>query len=144
MWRSPARWRPAQFSWLMPAEFAPFAAWLLPGVAGLLAMLVSKMMTGQFPAQPERLAQLSLFGEYWHTMLLYSPLWGFPAVVAAIVLRGVLLSAGYFGWASAILAGLAAGLAVPLLMGRNFWIAGPSYGAAFLLVQHLIYRMRSA
>ena len=141
MWRSPARWRPSQFGWLMPAELPPFAAWLLPGAVGVLAMLATRASGGSFPSQPEHLDQLSLLGPYWVTTLLYAPLWGLPAMLAALLLRGVLLSQGWFGWASALLAGAAAGIAVPLLLGMNLWLDGPLYGAAFLWLQHVMYRL---
>ena len=80
----------------------------------------------------ERLDQLGLFGGYCLATLLYSPLWGFPAVLAAVPLRGLLLSNGRFGWASALIAGAVAGLAIPLMLGRRLWLDGPLYGAVYL------------
>lgn len=139
MWRSSEEWRPRQFGWMVPAELPPFIAWLLPSVVGGLALLASRRTEVLFVASPERLSQLGFFDGYWAWTLLYAPLWGFPAIIAALPVRGILLSQGLFGWASAALAGLLAGLAIPLIFGSNFWLVGPAYGAAFLLVQYFIY-----
>lgn len=140
VWRSSEQWQPRQFGWLMPAELPPFVAWLLPGIFGGLALLASRNADGSLGTAPESLSQLGLLNAYWTWTLLYTPLWGFPAVIAALPLRGILLAQGWFGWASALLSGALAGVAVPLMLGDNFWIAGPLYGAAFLWVQHVIYR----
>jgi hypothetical protein len=137
-WRSSAQWRPRQFGWFVPTEFPPFVAWLTPCATGALMMI----FTGAIPPWPERLDQLGLFGGYFLVTLLYSPLSGFPAILAAVPLRGILLSNGLFGWTSVLIAGATAGLAIPLMLGQRLWLDGPLYGAVYLWVQYAIYRAR--
>jgi hypothetical protein len=60
---------------------------------------------------------------------------GSPAILAAVPLRGLLLSNGLFGWASALIAGAIAGLAIPLMLGQGLWLDGPLYGAVYLWMQ---------
>jgi hypothetical protein len=142
-WRSSAQWRPRQFGWFVPTEFPPFAAWLTPCAIGAVMIAADKIVSGGIPPWPERLDQLGLFGGYYLVTLLYSPLWGFPAILAAVPLRGLLLSNGLFGWASALIAGAIAGLAIPLMLGQGLWLDGPLYGAVYLWVQYAIYRARN-
>jgi hypothetical protein len=99
-----------------------------------------RIVSGGIPPWPQRLDQLGLFSGYFLATLLYSPLWGFPAILAAVPLRGILLSNGLFGWASASIAGAIAGLAIPLMLGPRLWLDGPLYGAVYLSMQYIIYR----
>jgi len=140
MWRSSQSWQPPQFGWSHPAEWPPFIAWLAPAALGVLVMVAGRASDGAFPGHAGRLEQLGVFGDYWASTLLYSPLWGFPAILAAFPLRALLISSGLFGWASALLAGALAGLAVPVLLGAGLWLDGLLYGASYLGVQYLIYR----
>ena len=117
-------------------------AWLTPCATGALMIAAVKIFTGGVPSWPERLDQLGLFGGYHLVTLLYSPLWGFPAILTAVPLRGLLLSNGLFGWASALIAGAIAGLAIPLMLGQRLWLDGPLYGAVYLWVQYAIYCAR--
>jgi hypothetical protein len=89
----------------------------------------------------ERLDQIGLFGGYFLVTLLYSPLWGFPAILAAVPVRAILLSNGLFGWASALIAGAIAGLAIPLMLGERLRLEGPLYGAVYLWV-HTLFTAR--
>ena len=139
MWRSSQSWQPKQFGWSHPAEWPPFVAWLAPASLGLLGMIAGGSPDGTSPELPTRVGQLGLFGDYWISTLLYSPLWGFPAILAAFPLRAMLINSGLFGWASALLAGALAGLAVPALFGLGLLLDGLLYGAAYLGVQYLIY-----
>lgn len=138
-WRNSADWRPPQYGWFVPAEFPPFVAWLVPCALGVLLFVFGKALSGETPAWPQRLDQLGLFGGYGVATLLYSPMWGLPAVLAALALRLLLLSNGWFGWASALVTGAIAGLAVPFLLRQGLWLEGPLYGAAFLSIQNVIY-----
>ncbi len=117
-------------------------AWLTPCAIGAVMIAADKIVSGSIPPWPERLDQLGLFGGYRVVTLLYSPLWGFPAILAAVPLRGLLLSNGLFGWASALIAGAIAGLAIPLMLGQRLWLEGPLYGAVYLWMQYIIYRAR--
>ncbi len=90
-WRSSAQWRPRQFGWFVPTEFPPFVAWLTPCAIGAVMIAADKIFMGGVPPWPERLAQLGFFGGYRLVTLLYSPLWGFPAILAAVPLRGLLV-----------------------------------------------------
>jgi hypothetical protein len=139
-WRNSAQWRPPQFGILHPTELVPFLVWLMPAGLGILLMILEKASTGSFPSAPERLDQLGLFGGHLPSTLLWSPLWGFPAVLAMAASRLVLLNMGWFGWASALAAGALSGLAVPVMLGQTFWVIGPLYGAAALWMQQAIYR----
>jgi hypothetical protein len=141
-WRSSAQWRPRQFGWFVPTEFPHFVAWLTPCVIGAFMIAGDKIVRAGIPPWPERLEQLGLFGDYCLVTLLYSPLWGFPAILAAVPLRELLLSNGLFGWASALLTGAIAGLAIPLMLGQRLWLDGPLCGAVYLWVQYAIYRAR--
>jgi hypothetical protein len=141
-WRSSPGWHPPQFGWFVPTDAAPFFAWLAPAAAGALWMAGSMTLGGALPVQSDHLAQLGLPGSYWSATLLYSPLWGFPAVLTGLVVRALLLRQGWFGWASALILGAVAGLAAPMMLGANLWLAGPLYGATFLWVQYAIFKMR--
>jgi hypothetical protein len=117
-------------------------AWLTPCAIGALLIATDKIARGGVPASPERVDQLGLFGGYCLATLLYSPLWGFPAILAAVPVRGLLLTNGLFGWASALIAGAIAGLAIPLMLGHKLWLDGPLYGAVYLWMQYALYRTR--
>ena len=67
---------------------------------------------------------------------------GFPAILAAVPLRGHLLRNGLFGWGSALIVGAIAGLAIPLMLGQRLWLDGRLYGAVYLWMQYAIYRAR--
>ena len=97
MWRSSQSWQPKQFGWSHPAEWPPFVAWLAPASLGLLGMIAGGSPDGTSPELPTRVGQLGLFGDYWISTLLYSPLWGFPAILAAFPLRAMLINSGLFG-----------------------------------------------
>ena len=142
-WRSSAQWRPRQFGWFVPTEFPPFVAWLALCATGALILAAEKIFTGGAPRWPERLDQIGLFGGYFLVTLLYSPLWGFPAILAAVPLRGILLSNGLFGWASALIAGAIAGLAIPLMLGQRLWLDGPPLRRRSTCAQYAIYRARN-
>jgi hypothetical protein len=138
-WRSSAQWRPPTFGWFVPTEFPPFLA---PCAIGALLLALEAVAGDAAPSWPQRLDELGLFGGHaYSATLLYSPLWGFPAVLAAVPLRGLLMSRGRFGWGSALVGGAVAGLAIPLMLGRTLWLDGPLYGAVYLSAQSLIYRM---
>jgi hypothetical protein len=139
-WTNSAQWRPPQFGIFYPTEYVPFLAWLAPAAVGVLLVAVDKAVTDAIPAWPQSLDQLGLFGGYIAATLLFSPLWGFPAIVAIFLLRLLMLYGGLFGWASALIAGAIAGVAVPVVFGQNFWLIGPLYGAVTLWMQHAIYR----
>ena len=141
-WRNSAQWRPPQFGIFVPAEFVPFLAWLLPGALGLLLLILETVITGSTPSAPERLSQLGIFEGYLAWTLIWSPLWSFPGIMAMFALRWILLTVGGFGWASAVVAGALAGITVPIVMGQNFWLAGPIYCATTLWMQQAIYRIR--
>lgn len=49
---------------------------------------------------------------------------------------------GWFGWASAFIAGALAGTGVPIVLGQAFWPVGPLNGAACLWMQQIIYSAR--
>lgn len=139
MWRSSRSWQPRQFGWSHPAEWPPFVAWLAPAGLGVLGMIASGVANGASLEFASRLEQLGLLGSYCVFTLILSPLWGFPAILAAFPLRAILISSGLFGWASALLAGALAGLAVPVLFGVGLLLDGMLYGAAYLGVQYMIY-----
>ncbi len=138
-WRSSAQWRPPRFGWFVPTEFPPFVAWLTPFAMGVVVIAVDRIMAGDIAPWPERFDQIGLFRGFWAATLVYSPLWGFPAIVAAIPVREALLSNGWFGWASALAGGAVAGLAIPIFLGRGLWLDGPLYGAVYLSVQSILY-----
>ena len=69
-------------------EFPPFVAWLTPCAVGAVMIAADTIVSGGVPPWPERLDQLGLFGGYCLVTLLYSPLWGFPAILAGVPLRG--------------------------------------------------------
>ncbi len=117
-------------------------AWLAPCAIGALMIAADKIVSDAIPPWPERLDQIGLFSRYCLATLLYSPLWGFPAILAAVPLRGILLGNGLFGWGSALIAGAIAGLATPLMLGPRLWLDGPLYGAVYLAMQYIIYRAR--
>jgi hypothetical protein len=123
-------------------EFVSSLAWLAPAVAGAFLIAIDKAATGGNVQWPQHLDQLGLFSGYFSATLLYAPLWGFPAIVAAFPLRLILLNNGWFGWASALIAGAIAGIAVPLMLGLNLSLVGPLYGANYLWMQHIIYKVR--
>lgn len=139
-WRNSAQWRPPQFGIFHPTELVPFLVWLAPPVLGVFMMIFTKLATGNVPPTPERLDQLGVFGGYLSSTLLWSPLWSFPAILAMFASRLIMLNMGWFGWASAIAAGAVSGLAVPIMLGWNFWLTGPLYGATTLWMQQAIYR----
>ena len=142
-WRSSAQWRPRQFGWFVSTEFPPFVAWLTPCAIGAVMIAADTIVSGGVPPWPERLDQLGLFGGYCLVTLLYSPLWGFPAILAAVPLRGILLSNGLFGWASALIAGAVSGAGDTAHAWAKFVAAsGPLYGAVYLWIQFAIYRAR--
>lgn len=140
-WRNSPEWRPPQFGILHPTELVPFLVWLAPPALGVLVMILGKITTGSPPPPPDRLDQLGAFDGYLSSTLLWSPLWSFPAIIAMFASRLILLKMGWFGWASAIGAGALSGLAVPIMLGQNFWLMGPLYGAATLWMQQAIYRI---
>lgn len=140
IWRSSAQWRPPQFGWFVPVEFVPFLAWLAPSVAGALLIAIDKAVAGGDVPWPQHLDQIGLFSGFFPATLLYAPLWGFPAMVAAFPLRLILLNNGWFGWASALIAGAIAGMAVPVVLGLNLSLVGPLYGANYLWMQYIIYK----
>jgi hypothetical protein len=109
---------------------------------GVLFLILQNVITGHLHPSPDHLSQLGGVDEYLAWTLLWSPLWGFPAVIAMLAPRWVLLMNGWFGWASAIIAGALSGIAVPIMLGRNFALAGPLYGAVTLWAQQVIYRFR--
>jgi hypothetical protein len=141
-WRNSARWRPPQFGITMPAEFVPFLIWILPSALGLVLIVLEQIATGQSSPIPERIEQLGIFQGHLAWTLVWSPLWSFPGVLAMFALRLILLTTGRFGWASALLAGAASGMAVPIMLGSNFWLAGPLHGAASLFMHQAIHRAR--
>jgi hypothetical protein len=141
-WRNSAAWRPPQFGISHPAESVPFLIWLAPAALGILLLLCLRGFAGEPLPPPERLAQLGTQNGYLVWTLVWSPLWSFPAVVTMLALRWVLIVRGWFGWGSALVAGAVSGIAVPVLLGRNFVLAGPLYGAAALWMQQAVYRAR--
>jgi hypothetical protein len=123
-------------------EFVSFLIWLAPAVAGAFLIAIGKAATGGNVQWPQHLDQLGLFSGHLSATLLYAPLWGFPAIVAAFPLRLILLNNGWFGWASALIAGAIAGIAVPVMLGLNLSPVGPLYGANYLWMQYIIYKAR--
>ena len=141
-WHNSPQWRPPPFGPWNRKDITPFLAWLAPGAIGAVLMVSQKAVTGSFPPAPEQLDQLGLFGEHFAATLLWSPLWGFPAVVAALPALWIMLRGGWFGWASALVAGAVAGITVPIIFGWNYALLGPLYGAAYLWVARTIYKAR--
>ena len=111
-------------------------------MAGVLLIVIDKAITGGSAQWPQHLDQLGLFSGYLSATLLYAPLWGFPAIVAAFPLRLILLNNGWFGWASALIAGAVAGIAVPVMLGQNVSLVGPLDGAGYLWMQYIVYKAR--
>lgn len=140
-WTNSAQWRPSQYGIFTPTEWVPFVACLVPSAAGLLLTVIEKSPGGGagWLHQLDRLAPL---GGSLAATLTWSPVWGFPALVASLAIRLILLSQGWFGWASALIAGTIAGIAVLLVAGPNYWLAGPLYGAFTFWLQQVIYRAR--
>jgi hypothetical protein len=141
-WTNSADWRPPQIGIFNPTEPVAGIAWVAPCALGALLLVADKIVTGTIPAWPQAPDQIGLFHGYLAATLIWSPLWGLPAVIGALLLRLILLSNGWFGWASALIAGALGGIAVPPVMGLNYWLIGPLYGAAFLWLQQVIYSAR--
>ena len=141
-WRNSPQWRPPPFGPWNRKDITPFLAWLAPGALGAVLMASEKAVTGSFPPAPERLDQLGLFGAHVSATLLWSPLWGFPAVIAALPVLWILLRCGWFGWASALIGGAVAGIAVPIVLGESYSLVGPLFGAVFLWAERAIYQAR--
>jgi hypothetical protein len=108
----------------------------------MFLIAIDKALAGDSSRWPQHLDQLGLLSGYLSATLLYAPLWGVPAIVAALPLRLLLLNKGCFGWASALIAGAIAGIAVSLMLGRHLSLVGPLYGANYLWMQHIIYKAR--
>jgi hypothetical protein len=142
LWRNSNLWRPPQFGIFHPAEWVPFLTWLAPAALGVLLLICQRTVLGISPSSPEHLAQFGVLNGYLSWTLLWSPLWGFPAIAVSLALRWVLLITGRFGLASAIIGGAASGIAVPIMLGRNFILAGPLYGALTLWMQQAIYKFQ--
>ena len=130
--------RPPTFGWFVPTEFPPFVAWLAPCAIGIFLMAAQRANAEGAVAWPDRLDQLGILGAFPAATLVYSPILGFPGIVAAIPVREMLLSKGWFGWASALFGGAAAGLAIPIFVGHGLWLDGPLYGAVYLSVQSIL------
>lgn len=137
-WSNSAQWRPTQYGVFTPTEWVPFAACLVPSVAGLVLVAVEKQAGGS-AGWLHQLDQLAPLGSMSAT-LLWAPVWGLPALVASLAIRLILLFQGWFGWASALVAGAIAGIAVPVVVGPSYWLAGPLFGAFTLWLQQVIYR----
>jgi hypothetical protein len=117
-----------------------YLAWLAPGALGAVLMIFQKIATGSFPSS--QFDQLGLFGGHFSATLLWSPLWGFPAVIAALPVLWILLACGWFGWASAFIGGAVAGVAVPVVLGPSYALIGPLYGAVCLWTVRALYKAR--
>ena len=140
-WSSSSDWRPPQVGIFTPAEIMPALVCLAPCVAGVLLIVAEKRFAG---AWQQQLDHFGLFGGSFADTLLWAPVWGFPAIAAGLLLRLVLLKQGWFGWASALIAGAIGGIAVPAVMGSSLWLAGPLYGAFVLWLQQVIYKAQYA
>lgn len=138
-WSNSAQWRPPQFGIFTPTEWVPFAAYLVPCATGILLAAVEKAAGGSV-GWPQQLGQMAPLGGSLSATLIWSPVWGLPGFIASMVIRLILLSQGWFGWASALVAGAIGGIAVPLFMGPNYWLVGPLFGALAFWLQQVIYR----
>ena len=138
-WKSSAKWRPPQVGLFVPGEVAPFLIWIGPAALGLVWIVFAEAATGRAPPSPTGMGELGALDGTFAWTLVWSPLWSFPAVLAMLATRWILLTMGWFGWASAIAVGALSGLAAPIMLGRNFWLVGPVYGAATLWMQQAIY-----
>jgi hypothetical protein len=141
-WRSSSQWRPPQFGWATPAEFTPFAAWITPAALGVGLLALAGITSGHLPEAPDRLRDLGIFNGNLAWTLIWSPLWSFPGVLALLLLRWILIRTGCFGWASAVAGGALSGLTIPLMLGENFWLAGPAICAINLGLQQLVYSLQ--
>ena len=141
-WCNSTDWRPPSYSVWNRKDVVPFVGWLAPAAVGALLIAFDKAVTGSVPPWPHQLDQLGLLGGHASVTLLYAPLWGFPAAIVILPILWILLSQGWFGWATALIGGGIAGIAVPLLLGHNLWLAGPLYGAANLWTQRMIHKAR--